>query len=283
MTRGKFALLAWSILVAGVQATNAAQCEPEKASQKYPGAAAKVVRVGVNPVYPPFSFNDPKDLSRLTGLEVDVIESVMRCAGFRFEFVKGPQAGLYPALFGGSLDLIVGNVFIRPDRAEKAGFVLFMQNGQSLVVRKGNPKGVRTTTDMCGLSATGAFDGSSALMVQTISKACVDNGKAAITWVPAADQEPAYRSLGNDRVDMVMDGAASAALRINSAEGKVFEVPFTIQSGVKSGVMTAKGNTELLGAVGDGLRVLQDDGHLKALMVQYGLKEEWLVPVEVRP
>ena len=283
MTYIRVAFAALVMLTAGLQAPDAAQCEPEKVVQKYPVTARKVVKVGVNPVYPPFSFNDPTDMSRLTGLEVNIIENVMSCAGLRFEYVQGPQAGLYPALFGGSLDLIVGNVFIRPDRAEKAGFVLFMRNGQSLVVRKGNPKGIKATTDMCGLSASGAFDGSSALMVHAISKTCVDAGKPAITWLPAADQEPAYRSLGNGRVDMVMDGAASAALRINSAEGKVFEVPFTIQSGVKSGVMTSKGNTELLGAVGDGLRVLQDGGRLKAMMAQYGLQEDWLVPVEVRP
>lgn len=271
------------MLAAGLDAARAAQCEPDKAAQKYPEIAKRVLRIGANPAYPPFSYNDRTDMTRLTGLEVDIVESVMRCAGLRFEFVKGPQAGLYPALFSGSLDLIVGNVFLRPDRADKAGFVLFMQNGQSLAVKKGNPKGIKTPADICGLSASGAFDGTSALVIQTISKKCVDDGKPAIIWIPAADQEPAYRSLGNDRVDMVMDGAASAALRVNSADGKLFEVPFTIQSGVKSGVMTAKGNTELLAAVADGLRDLQDTGRLRSLMSQYGLQAEWLVPIEVRP
>lgn len=269
----------------GVQDTRAqdAACEPRKAAQKYPTYADKVVKIGVNSTYPPFSYNDAGDMKKLVGLDVEIVEHAMRCAGLKFEYVNGAHSGLYPTLFSGYLDVMIGNIFYRPDRADKAGFVLYMVNGQSLVVGKGNPSGIRSADGMCGHAASGPFTGSSALLVQDIGKRCLEAGKAELAWVPAADPESAYRSLANGRVDMVMDGTASAALRMSSAEGKVFEVAFTLLTDVKSGVMAPKGNRDMLKVIADGLSDLQATGRLATLMKTYGLQEDWLIPVEVRP
>lgn len=258
-------------------------CEPEKAASNFPSYATKVVRIGANPTYPPFSYTDPSDLTKITGLDIEIVEDAMKCAGLRFEYVMGQTTGLYPALFSGALDVMVGNIFIRPDRVDKAGFVLYMTNGQSLVVKKGNPKKIVSSDGMCGLKATGLYVGTSALVVQDVSKKCVEQGRPAIDYVAAADQEQAYRSLSNDRTDMVMDGSASAALRVGSAEGQNFEIAFTLQTDIKSGVISPKGNAEMMKALGEGLRRLQQDGRLAALMTKYGLQPSWLIDIEVRP
>lgn len=258
-------------------------CEPQKAAQKFPSYAGKVVKVGANPTYPPFSYADPSDMARMTGLDVDIVEAAMNCAGLKFEFVAGQTTGLYPALFSGTLDVMVGNIFIRPDRTEKASFVLYMTNGQSLVVKKGNPRKIVDADAMCGLTATGLYVGSSALVVQDISKKCGEKGRPAINYVAASDQEQAYRSLANDRTDMVMDGSASAALRVRSAEGQSLEIAFTLQTGIRSGIISPKGNAEMLTALHEGLKHLQQTGQLAALMTKYGLLPEWLITVEAHP
>ena len=279
-------MLAACLGALGMPGTASAQgsaCEPQKVAQKYPTYANKVVKIGVNSTYPPFSFNDPSDINKFVGLDVEIIEGVMQCAGLKFDYVNGPHTGLYPALFSGYLDVMLSNIFFRPDRAEKAGFVLYMVNGQSLVVKAGNPKAIKSADDMCGHAASGAHDGSSAIVVQTINRKCIESGKPGIAWTPAADQEPAYRSLSNDRIDMVMDGAASATLRLRSAEGKNYEVAFTLLTDVKSGVMVPKDNKEMLQVLADGFTHLQATGRLGTLMTKYGLQDAWLIPVEVRP
>ena len=258
-------------------------CQPERAAAKYPAYAGKTVRIGTNPVYPPFSFAAPDDPTRMAGLDVDIVEHAMRCAGLRYEYVRGQTAGLYPALFSGTLDVMLGNIFIRPDRVDKAGFVLYMINGQSVVVPAGNPKRIGAAEAMCGTAATGLYVGSSAIAVKAISEQCVGAGKPPIDYTPAADQEQAYRALANGRADLVMDGAASAALRVKSSEGRGLEIAFTLQTDIKSGLIVPKGNAAMLAVVGDGLKDLQASGALGALMTKHGLQPQWLIPVEVDP
>ena len=258
-------------------------CEPQNAAGNYPSYAGKVVKIGANPTYPPFSYSDPADMTRMAGVDVDIVEEALTCAGLKFEYVKGQTTGLYPALFSGTLDVMIGNIFIRPDRIDKAGFVLYMTNGQSLVVKKGNPKKIVDADTMCGLTATGLYVGTSATVVQDVSKRCVEKARPAISYVAATDQEQAYRALSNDRTDMVMDGSASAALRVASSEGQNLDIAFTLPTDIKSGIISPKGNAEMMKALGDGLKHLQDTGQLAAIMTKYGLKPEWLIDVEIRP
>lgn len=258
-------------------------CLPERSELRFPVYSKKVAKIGVNPIYPPFSFADPADMTRMTGLDVEIVEESFKCAGLRYEFFKGQTSGLYPALVQGTLDVMVGNIFIRPDRVDKVGFVLYMTNGQSLTVRKGNPKKITHSGAMCGLTATGLYSGTSAVVVRDISKKCVEAAQPPIEFFAAADQEQAYRSLSNDRTDMVMDGSASAAQRVASSDQQNLEIAFTLQTDIKSGVIAPKGNAEMMTVLGEGLRNLQSSGRLAVLMQKYGLKPDWLIEIEIHP
>jgi polar amino acid transport system substrate-binding protein len=275
-------ILAWCGATAVAKAQGSS-CEPQKAAEKYPAFATRIVKIGVNSTYPPFSYNDPNDLKKITGLDVDIIEAVLNCGGIKFEYINGQHSGLYPALFSGALDVMIGNIFYRPDRAERASFLLFMITGQSLVVRKGNPKGIANEDGMCGQTASGSYNSSSAMLVQSISTKCIEKGKAGITWIPAADHEPAYRSLSNGRIDMVMDGTVSAYQRMRSMEAQNFDVAFSVPTDVKAGFIVRKGNNEMLKIVSDGAIELQKSGQLASLMKKYGLPADLLIPLEVRP
>jgi len=280
------AVLAISVLDCALPTAALAQspvCAPENSARNFPTYANRAVKIGVNPTYPPFTYNDPTDMNKMSGLDVEIVEEALKCAGLKFEYVRGQTTGLYPALFTGSLDLMLGNIFIRPDRTDKAGFVLYMTNGQSLVVKRGNPKKIVSVDAMCGLIATGLYVGSSAMVIQDISKKCVEKAMPPINYVAAADQEQAFRSLGNDRTDMVMDGSASAALRVRSSEGQNLQIAFTLNTNVKSGIIAPKGNAEMMKAIGDGMKMLQQSGKLAAIMTKYGLEPSWLIDIEVHP
>ena len=265
--------------VDAVQA-QAAQCEPEKVAEKYPAYAGRTIRIAASPTQPPYAFSDPKDPGRLIGLEVGMIETAMRCAGLRFDYVVGAWAGLLPAVLSGSADLMIGNVNYRPDRAERADFVLYMRAGQSIVVQKGNPKKLVDAASLCGTSGSAVLGGSSAHQIERQSQLCTERGQPAIAFLPATSAEAAYRQVGNARIDFAMDDATSAATRLLKEPD--FELAYSVTTDGLSGMVVAKGNAAMLRIVEDGLKIQEREGALGSLFETYGLPSELLIPIQAR-
>jgi polar amino acid transport system substrate-binding protein len=257
------------------------KCDPGKVAANYPNYASKVVKIAATPTGMPFEYSDPKDPDQMTGLEVDMVESAMKCAGLKFEYEKGAWAGLLQSMFSGSADIMIGNVNFRPDRAEKVSFVLYMLAGGTVAVQKGNPKGIATLSDLCGKSGSATVGGSSALEIERQSKECVAQGKPPIDFLPASDVDAAYRQVANGRNDFAMDDAGSAAARLKSDPNLAFA--FTVKSDRQSGFVVAKGNSEILKALTQGLQAEESDGTLIALMKKYGLDAGLLTPVKTVP
>lgn len=260
----------------------AQSCEPGKVAQKYPEYAGKTVKIAATPTYPPFTYADPANLDKMTGLESELVEEALVCAGLKFEYVKGPWSGLLPTLFSGATDVMAGNVVYRADRAERADFILFYVNGQSFMVQKGNPKNIRKLEDLCGKSASSTVGGSSALEVERQSRACVERGQQPIAFQPAVDQESASRQLANGRIDFQPDGTASANLKVESDSGKDLAIAFSIKTELAAGFAVKKDNATMAKIVHDGLKVMEADGRLHALMAKYKLGRELLIPIEIR-
>lgn len=263
-----------------ISSAQAQTCEPDKAASKYPAYAGKTVKVASASAYPPFSYSDPKDLNRLTGLEIELMESVLKCAGVTYEFVASPWSGTLTSILSGATDVAVGNINHRPDRAKQVNFVVFMRNGQSVVVRKGNAQKIKDAADLCGKVGSASVGGSSMLALEQQSRACVAGGKPAMELQPAPEMEASYRQLGNERIDFVMDNTASANTRLERA--KEFEQAYSVSTDIAFGPVLAKGNDEMLRIVVDGMRVMHDNGEITRLTTQYKLPTDLLMPIEVR-
>lgn len=268
------------VLAVGQAHAQETQCEPAKVGQKYPAYAGRVVKIAVSPNQPPYSFADPQDPDRLVGIEVEMIEGAMNCAGLKFEYVKGAWSGVLAALMSGSSDVMIGNVNYRPDRAERASFILYMRAGQSVVVQRGNPKRITDVASLCGATGSATLGSSSALQIERQSKICVDNGKPPINFLPAADGNAAYRQLANARIDFEVDDASSAAAR--SAKEPEYEISYTVVTDFLSGFVVTKTNKAMLQIVADGMKVQERAGTVRALAAKYGLPAELLIPVEAR-
>lgn len=261
-------------------AANAAQCEPAKVAVKYPDYAGKVIKIAASPFQPPFAFSDPRDLERMDGLEVEMIEKVMACAGLRYEYVKGAWGSLLPTLFFGSTDVMIGAVNYRPDRAARADFILYMRAAQSIVVRRDNPARIADNDGLCGKIGSSTVGGSPAQTIERQSRTCVQRGKPAIDFRPAAESNASYRQVVNGRVDFVVDDAAAAAVR--TEKQTELAVAYTLATNILSGMVVAKGNKEMLRIVADGLQVQKQDGTLIRLAKKYGIPPAAIIPITTR-
>ena len=263
---------------AGTALADGPRCEPDKAATKYPGYANRVVKIAVSPTQEPYAYTDPKNPDHLAGLEVEMIEAAMTCAGLKYEFVRGAWAGLLQSMFNGASDVMIGSVTYRKDRGERVDFVLYVHSGQTAVVQKGNPKKIMDLATLCGTTGSATVGGSSALLIDGESKTCVSEGKPAINFQPATDADSAYRQVVNGRNDFAMDDAGSAAARV--AADPNLQWAFTHKSELESGFVVPKGNSEMLHAVSEGLEVQEKTGALAALMKKYGLDEALLIPIK---
>lgn len=255
-------------------------CEPDKVAEKYPNASKRIVTIAASPTTPPFTFADPSDLDKLTGIEIEMIEFAMQCAGLKYEFVKGPFSTLIQTVMSGASDVMVASVVYRPDRAEKVDFVAFIRSGQSVIVRKGNPKNLKSITDLCGAAGSSSAGGSSNAAIVAQSDKCVAAGKPAISYQASADQEAAVRQLVNERTEFVMDGAISAKDRVAKIPDEI-EIAFTELTDQVIGPAVRKDNEDLRKAVLEGIQILERDGKLKELLDKYDL-QDFAMPVELR-
>lgn len=268
-----------ALLTAGTSAC-AQSCEPQKLATKYPGYVGKVINIAATPGFPPFTYSDPTNLDHLTGLEVELIESALNCAGLKPSYELGTWSSILPTIYSGSADVGIGNINYTAARAEKVDFIVFMRNAESVVVLKGNPKAIKTSLDLCGKSSTATVGGSAALEIDRQSKACVAAGKQPIQFQNAAEEEAAYRQLMNGRVDFVMGAAVSALARV--AKTPEFAIAYTQPTNDATGMIVRKGNDEMAKIIFDGLKAMEAKGTIKALMAKYGLPDSLLIPVEIR-
>lgn len=275
----------WRAVVLGAALTFAieanAACSPQAAQERYPTQAGKTLKIAAPPTSPPFAYADPQDLNRMVGLEVELVSGILDCIGLKGEFVKGPFSAILPTIMSGSNDIMIGNVNYRADRAERVDFVIYMRSGQSAIVQKGNPKGIRSMDDLCGKAAYSTVGGISVELYERQNKVCEREGKPPIAYQPSVDQEAAVRQLQNGRADFVMDGSITAKMRAVSKDGRDLEIGFTVFTNIEIGLIVKKGNAELLAALESGMREMEADGRLRALLKRYEL-EEFLIPVEVR-
>jgi polar amino acid transport system substrate-binding protein len=257
-----------------------AQCEPAKASQKYPTYASKTVQIATPTTTVPFAYADPRNLDHMTGIEVEMIEFVMQCAGLKYNFVKGPFSSLIQTTMSGSTDVMIGNVNYMPERAKKVDFIAYLRSAQTVIVRKGNPKGLTSASALCGASATTTVGGVGNAEINKLSAACIKAGKPPIEYIPSVDQEAAVREVANGRIDFGMDGSISAPQRV-AAHAQDLDVGFTMLTDLVIGPVVRKDNPEMRSVVFDGLEVMESNGKLKQLLEKYRLVS-YAQPVEIR-
>ncbi|MER7843818.1 ABC transporter substrate-binding protein [Kitasatospora sp. NPDC096077] len=140
----------------------AAASDPVKdVRDKLPKAqrSAGVLRIGMDVNYAPVEFRGPD--GKPTGLDPDLAAALGKILDVRVEFVDTPFDKLIPNLQGKQFDVAMSalsDVRQRREGLDENGkqvnpgvdFVDYFIAGTSIVVPRGNPKGIRNLDDLCG-------------------------------------------------------------------------------------------------------------------------------------
>lgn len=101
------------------------------------GESAKVLRVGVNPNFPPMSYYGPEN--NLQGFDVDIAQAIADGLGRELELVPTEAAQRVPFLTSGRIDLSLGALTRTPARQRVIDFTIPLHT---------EAMGVLTTADM---------------------------------------------------------------------------------------------------------------------------------------
>ncbi|MFD5818902.1 ABC transporter substrate-binding protein [Streptomyces sp. NPDC127038] len=120
---------------------------------------AGVIKVGSDMLYPPMEFVRN---GKPVGVDPDLAEMLGRELGVRFQFGNGALDTLLTGLRAKHYDVVMSAMSdtkerqegLDPSTGEKIGedidFVDYFTSGASILVKKGNPEGIKSLGDLCG-------------------------------------------------------------------------------------------------------------------------------------
>lgn len=241
-----------------------AACEPDRLAAKYPSLKGVTVKIGQDGESPPFSTRDPRDFSKLIGLDADLARAVFGCAGIPIAFVTGSWSGLIPATMAGQIDVMWDTLLYTPERAKRLDFVVYMGAVTGVMAPKGNPKKLASLNDLCGLKVTAGLGTTQEAQLREAGAACAAAGKAAIDIVTAPDIPSGIRLVQNGRADAFSTNKALVSAMAERMPGQ-FDFAFEIETGARIGAGVAKNRPDLRQAILDGLKAIAADGRMKKI------------------
>ncbi|MBF2076755.1 MAG: basic amino acid ABC transporter substrate-binding protein [Synechococcales cyanobacterium C42_A2020_086] len=168
-------------------------------------AAVPVLRVAVNPAFPPFEFKAAD--GSLQGFDIDLINAIGGTAGFLIDFDELSFDDLIRNLYGGQVDVAISAITINRDRSERVAFSRpYFKSGLAIAIREADTD--ITAFDSLNGKRVGVERGTtSELKAQTLVNADVKRFASA----PQALQD-----LAAGRLDAVINDAPVTLYAIQS-------------------------------------------------------------------
>ncbi len=229
--------------------------------------------------YPPQEFFD--DQGNPIGSDIEIGQEIAARLGLTPEIQNSVFDTIIAALTGGKCDIIISAQNITSDRVKQVDMIPFFQAGQSFVVAKGNPAGIKTQDDLCGkkiaaetgttevdyLKGTGDYKG------QGLSAACTSGGKPAINTKAFGKDSDALLALQSGQVDAYFADSPVAGFYTVEHPDQ-FELSGVPPLGVAlEGISVNKdpAHAELVSAVQQTLIAMINDGKYLDILKKYGV------------
>ena len=113
--------------------------------------SANNLRVASDIPYPPWEYYVSATSKQVTGFDYDLSQAIGKKIGIPASFNETPFDSIILAIKGGKRDMIMSDMYDNADR-EKQGvsFVDYAYDTTSILVPKGNPKGITNLDSLAG-------------------------------------------------------------------------------------------------------------------------------------
>ena len=229
--------------------------------------AAGTLTFGSDVAYPPQEYIvDGKPF----GMDIDIAEEIATRMGLKLNVINFKFDDIIPALNAGQFDAVISAMTITDERQQVVQFVPYFEAGQSVLVKKGNPKGIKTLEDLSGktVAAQSGTVAETALNDLNDRLATAGKEKANVITYP----------VDTDAVDQLRVGRADATLHDSPVAAYYSKLNPDFEIGVENfdsapqGIAIAKNNSAMFDAVKSAMDAMMADGTLDAIKAKWGVK-----------
>jgi len=241
--------------------------------EEYPGLAGEKFKVGSAPGAGNYNNPNPKDPAEVQGLEPDILRAAGRCLGFTVTYMPQSFDGLIPSIKSGRIDLISSGMYATEERAQEVSFVTHLTAATAAVVANGNPKGIESLEDTCGLKVAAVTGTVENEITAEQNAKCKADGKQPAEIATYAGNDQAVNAVRQGRSDYFLTDAGVAA-QVAQQFDEDLDAGFAVPSDFAFGFGVDPKNTELLEGLHAALTMAYKDGSLQAAQKKWGFAPE---------
>lgn len=215
----------------------------------------KVLRVGTEGVYPPFSYHQG---NKLTGYDVEFMEALGRKAGVRIQFVEVPWDSMFAALSSGRIDVVANQVTKNPEREGLYDLSTPYIETTGVVVVAEDDDSVKKLSDIKGKRAG-----------QNLTSNWAQTAKANGAQVVGVDSmDKAIQNLRQGSVDVVVNDKLAVRNFLATTDNPGVKIVAETDDKSES-VLAARKSSGYMPALNKGINELKADGSSQRLYDKY--------------
>ncbi|AHI02051.1 ABC transporter substrate-binding protein [Kutzneria viridogrisea] len=235
--------------------------------------------IATDPSYPPNEFTAGNS-SEIIGMDADLANAIGKALGMKVQLLGISFDGILSSVQSGRADLAMSSLTDTKDREQTVDFVNYFKAGSSIMVRKCNPKGVKTDLDLCGKNV-GAEQGTTQLDwmdtdpkkaedPSSLVKRCKDAGKQPPSGKGFPKQTDVNAALQADRIDAYLADTPVVDFAL-AQNGAAFEKVGGDEGVAPYGIAVPKNGGTLKEAVQAAVQQLITDGTYGKILGNWGI------------
>lgn len=258
-------LMAFTLAACGGGNKAATPAAPAETAVAQNNSHANMVRVAVEPVYPPFV--QPLSQGGFEGFDIDVLSAIAEKGGFKVSFTPYPWVELFDRLNKDEVDIVAGGMTITEERRQKFDFSnQYATENVVLVVPQNSP--IKSLHDVHNKRVAYQIDTYESNELQKIQGTHFDKDlgteSAWLSFKRVLDTDP------KQKADAAI--GASTAFEYYAKQYKDAGVSLIYDTQLpdkQTAFIVKKGNTELLSKLNKGLDMIKADGTLEKLRTKW--------------
>jgi polar amino acid transport system substrate-binding protein len=224
------------------------------------------VVVATEAAYYPFEFVEN---GKIVGYNKEVLDLIVAAWGVELEQLDLPFAGILPGLLQNKYDFVATSLFMTPERASRYAFTMPLAEVKVGLLKRSNDTRAIAVDDLTGLTIGSMVPvGATTQVFEKYNTELKAKGKeaAGIKYFQAAPE--IFLALGNEQVDLMVDGIPSLLGGMKAAPGR-FEIVGNFGDPVWIGWVTRLEDTDLRDALNVEIKKLRDSGELAKLQTKW--------------